>query len=215
MAHNILVEHPDEETIACYFEGRLPDKEADLVKKHLLECESCAEAFAAAAGPEAQDVLDVPEELLSKVKAVMLKGSITVLEIFLKLKEKVIELLSTNGDVLVEQEWVPAVLLRSRKIKDFREEITVLRDYDDIRLEVKIGAKDRSRFNLLVSIKEKPGSQPVRDARVSLLKEDIELESYVLSSGRVSFEDISPGKYKIEISGIEGPLIPLVIDVTV
>lgn len=215
MSDEALLKHPDEETIACYSEGRLSDNEAEVVKKHLLECGPCARAFAAGLKLEADADLDVPEELLSKVKGLVLTGNITILEIFLKLKEKVIELLSTNGDVLVEQEWVPAVLVRSRKIKTFKDELTILKEQGDIRLEIKITWKAKDRFNLVVSLKEKISSQPVKDARVSLLKDDIELESYVLCSGSVGFEDIAAGRYKIEISGMKGEIIPLVLDVTV
>ena len=210
----IFLAHPDEETLVCYFEGCLTDKETEAVKRHLLECEICAEAFAVRIGIGVPEDLSIPDSLIAEVKELMI-GSMPVLEILLKLKDNLFDLLRTNGDVLVEQEWMPASLVRSRKIKSFKDEITILKDYDDIRLEVKIDSKGKDIFNLNVYVKEKQISRPIKDLRISLLKDDTELESYIVPSGRVRFEDIMPGKYKIEISGIESKMIFFLLDISV
>lgn len=213
-ANSVLLRHPDEETLCGYLEGRLPNEETESVKNHLLECGDCAEAAAAAMRMETERDLDVPDGLISEVKDSMSKGNCPVLEIFVGLKEKFIELLNTNADVLVEQEWVPASLLRSRNIKTFKDEIVVLKDYGEIRLEARIRNKGKERFGLTVAIKGRLSSRPVKDLRVSLLKDDTELESYITSSGRADFEDAGTGRYEIWISGIEERIISFLLDVT-
>ena len=207
-------DHPDEETMVCFIEGRLSIKETGLIKQHLVNCQYCAEAFITQLKLEVTDKLKVPEELIAQVKNLAQKNySHPVLEIFLKLKENLWELLSTNGDVLVGQELVPAPVLRSRKVKDFKDEVTILKDVNNIRVELKIENKGSSIFSLAVLVKEKPALRVIKDLRVTLLKDSLELESYLTDSGKVIFEHISLGKYTVEISNIQNKLASILLDV--
>lgn len=207
-------EHPDEEALACFVEGRLPAKEAGLLKQHLITCQGCAEAFITQLKLEVTDELKVPQELIAQVKNFLSKNYPNpVLEIFLKLKENLLELLSTNGDVLVGQELVPAPVLRSRKIKDFKDEVNILKDFNNIRVELKIENKGSTIFSLVVLVKEKPALRVIKDLRVTLVKEGLELESYLTDSGKVTFEHVLLGKYTVEISNIASKLASILLDV--
>ncbi len=206
--------HPDEEVMACFVEGRLRPKEAGLIKEHLISCRDCAEAFATQLNLEVTDELKVPQDLIAQVKNLPQNNYPSLfLEIFIKLKENLLEVLATNGDVLVGQELVPAPVLRSRKIKDFKDEITILKDFNNIRVEIKIENKGSSAFGLIVLIKEKQTLRVIKDLRVALLKDGIELESYLGDSGRVTFEHVLLGKYTVEISNIENKLASILLDV--
>lgn len=207
-------EHPDEETMVCFMEGRLSEKEAGLIKQHLISCQNCAEVFITQLKLEVTDELKVPEELIAQVKNLLSqKDPSPVLEIFLKLKENLLELLSTTGDILVGQELVPAPVLRSRKIKDFKDEVTILKDFNNIRIELKIETKGASIFSLIVLVKEKQTLRVIKDLRVTLLKDGLELESYLTDLGKVTFEHILLGKYTVEISNIENKLASILLDV--
>jgi hypothetical protein len=124
------------------------------------------------------------------------------LQIVIRAKERFLELLSTNADVLVGQELVPAALLRSRNIKDFPDEVSVLKDFQELLVQVTIRAKEPQRFDVIVLVKEKKTQRPAEDLRISLIQGTVELESLVCEAGKVSFEHIEPGKYTVEISGI-------------
>lgn len=206
--------HPDEETLVCFLEGRLSQKENEQIKLHLISCEDCAEVFVIQARLKTTEEKAMPEDLLERMKdLVSLQDKTSILEIILKFKEKILELVSTSGDILVGQELVPAPVLRSRRTKDFKDEITILKDFKDIIVEAKIENKGGQVFDLTVVIKEKKTQKIIKDLRVTLLKDDVELESYLADSGKVTFEHILLGKYTIEIENLENKLVSILLDI--
>ncbi|OGX17672.1 MAG: hypothetical protein A3K83_03155 [Omnitrophica WOR_2 bacterium RBG_13_44_8b] len=208
--------HPDEQELACFLERKLPEEESTKIKQHLLECDSCLEAFVLSFRLKDVKLREVPEELLSRARQLWeFKEAPSPLEIALKLKERLLEILNVTGDVLVGQELVPAPVLRSRSIKDFKDEVTILKDFKDIRVEVKVENKGAKNFNLGILVKQKDTQAILKDLRVTLLKDDLELESYVTDSGSATFEHVLLGKYRIEISSIEDKLASVLLDIKV
>lgn len=208
--------HPDEETLACFLEGRLNAQESQDIKLHILSCDSCAQSFAADFGLNNEPDNEVPQELIARVKNLVGEAAKTgALEIFLKAREKIIELLNTTGDILVGQELVPAPVLRSRKIRDFKDEITILKDFQDLRVEIKVENKGANIFDLNIIVRQKQTQKTIKDLRVTLLKEDLELESYITDSGVVTFEHVLLGRYRIEISSLEKQLASILLDIKI
>lgn len=208
--------HPDEETLVCFLENKLSGQEYERIKTHLVSCDRCSEIVATQLKLKTIEIKELPQELLTRVKElVKQEDKISVLEIYLKLKEKVLEIVNTTGDVLVGQELVPAPILRSRKIKDFKDEVTILKDFKDIRVEVKIENKLGRSFSLMVVVKEKASQRIMKDLRVTLVKDDLELESYLTDSGKVTFEHVLLGKYTVEISTVESNLASILLDIKV
>jgi len=206
--------HPDEESMACFLEGKLSQEELEQIKLHLISCERCAEVFAIQAGLGVIEDRPISPDLIARVKdLVKQQDQPSILEIFLRIKEKAWELLDTTGDVIVGQELVPAPILRSRKPQDFKDEITILKDFQDIRVEVKIENKQGKAFSLNVMVKEKQTSRIIKDLRVALLKDDLELESYLIDKGVVTFEHVLVGKYMVEISNVENKIASILLDI--
>lgn len=208
--------HPDEEALACFLEGKLKAKENEDIKMHLIKCDSCTETLIAQIKLEKIEEKQVPKELLEHAKnLVSRQDQSSILEILLKFKEKAIEILNTTGDILVGQELVPAPLLRSRKTKDFKDEVLIFKDFKDMRVELKIENNADGSFSLTVMAKEKQTQKIIKDLRVTLLKDDLELESYLADSGKVSFEHVLLGKYTVEISSIEQKLASILLDIKI
>jgi hypothetical protein len=206
--------HPDEEALACFLEGRLSDKENEQIKAHIISCDDCSRALAVQLRMGEIETKDVPEELLKSIKDLAaISIAIPILEIILRIKEKVMEILSTTGDVLVGQELVPAPVLRSRQIKDFKDEVTILKDFQDIRVEAKIENKQGKAFSLSITVKEKASQKMMKDLRVTLIKDDVELESYLTDSGKVTFEYVLLGKYTVEVANIENKIASILLDI--
>ena len=193
-------EHPNEESMACFLEDKLSASDKERIQKHMLSCDLCAEYLSVQLKIQPHLSLDVPVPLLEKVKNLVGQSAVeNLLEIFLKLKDKALEIIQTTGDVLVGQELVPAPVLRSRKINEFKEEVNILKDLQQIRIEVKIQNKDAKSFNLTITIKDKQGQLIQKNLRITLLKEGLEIESYTTDSGSSYFENILPGNYAVEI----------------
>ncbi|MFA5362475.1 MAG: hypothetical protein WC335_04420 [Candidatus Omnitrophota bacterium] len=191
--------HPDEESLALFIEDKLSSPESDKIREHMIQCRQCAELIAA----QVRRTDEEPEfasALIEKIKNnVAQELGNYFLEIMLRVKDRTLEILHTTGDVLVGQEFVPAAVLRGRSIKDFKDEVIVLKDFKDIRVEIKIESRDGGIFAAAVVVRDKGTQSVIKDARVILLKEGVELESYVSDSGKVCFEHIPLGAYCVEI----------------
>ena len=74
------------------------------------------------------------------------------------------------------QELVPAPILRSRQIKDFKDEVTILKDFKDIRVQAKVENKGANAFSLVILVKERHTQRIIKDLRIRLLKDGAELE---------------------------------------
>jgi hypothetical protein len=206
-------DHPDEQDFASFVENRLPLKEAARIKAHVLACDRCAEALSASIKLKEMQEIEPPSSLLeTSLDLIRETAASRSLEIFLLVKEKLLEIINTTGDVLVGQELIPAAVLRSRKIRDFKDEITILKDFGNIRVEAKIETKTGGNFSLQVVIKDKLTQAFIKDLRVSLIKGDVELESYLVDSGKVVFEHVLLGKYTVELSSPTDKVAEILID---
>jgi len=205
--------HPDEEALLSLFENKLSEEESLALKKHLFHCKRCMENLIIQIGIEENKNVNLPEELLICARNIVNNQISACLEIIFKLKGNLLELINTTGDVLVGQELIPSPVLRSRKIKDFKEEVVVLKDFENIRVEVKVENKKSGLVNLLVKILEKSTQQTVKDLRISLLKDDLELESYQADSGQAYFENIPLGKYIIDVSTKEKKVASIIFEI--
>lgn len=193
--------HVEEEELVCFLESRISEAEANEVKAHLLHCNRCMENFALSIKLADVQLKELPQDWLLRIKSLNLEeGKPAFFEITLQLKDKLLELLSATGDVLVGQELIPAPVLRSRNLSEFKDEITLLKDFKDIRVEVKVVNKRGGFFNLFIMARRKPNQEIIKELRITLIKGDKELESYLADSGAVTFEHMLLGSYKIELS---------------
>jgi hypothetical protein len=208
--------HPDEETFVSFLENRLSAEDNDRMKHHLIACDRCAEVLSLQIKSKGLEEKEIPEQLLKRTKKTVSEMLTSyILEIILKLKEKTLEIINTTGDVLVGQELIPAAVLRSRQIKDFKDEVNILKDFKDILVELKIESKGDEIFNLTVIVKEKITQNIIKDMRVTLLKDDLELESYLSDSGKVTFEHVLLGKYMLELSTAKDKLAMVILDIKI
>lgn len=212
--NKIHEQHPDEDILACFLENRLSSQEEEDIKAHLISCDSCAEAVAIQMQIRLDSQEKVPYEVIARVKNIIkIEDNPPLLEILLKIKDNFFEILNTTGDVLVGQELVPAPILRSRQIKDFKDEVLILKDFKEVRVEVRIENRQGNTFSLTVMAKEKATQKLIKDLRVTLSQGDVELESYLSDSGKTIFEHVLLGKYKIDISTFNNKLASVLLDI--
>ncbi|MCU0666662.1 MAG: hypothetical protein MUF05_06185 [Candidatus Omnitrophica bacterium] len=208
--------HLDEEVLASLIEKKLKPDEEIAVKKHIALCDDCAGKFLLSWRLASEGQVDLPEQLIAWAKALQEGNPAALefaLELILRLKEEAWEIIHSNGDVLVGNQLLPCAVLRSRNIQDFKDRVVVYRDFKDVRVQVQIDKINAQNFKLHVMIKDKLSQQALKDIRISLLKEDVELESYEAISGGVIFEGVPVGKYLVEIWRIKEKLAGLLIDI--
>src|SRR3989338_1306425 len=79
--------HPDDEALACFLEGNLPQEESEQIKSHLLNCDGCAEILALSLEIKPDENREVPQPLLERVKNLIpQENQETLLEIALRVK---------------------------------------------------------------------------------------------------------------------------------
>lgn len=206
--------HPSEEALAAFLEDKLSLDQAREMKKHLLKCDTCAEKAAAYFKADTIEEKDVPLELVNKAQGLVANSKEgLVLDVLIRLKEKALEVLSTSGDILVGQEFIPAPLLRSRNIGDFKDEVDILKDFDNVRIKAKIENKGGKIFAVTVVILDKLTQKIIKDLRIALIKDDLELESYLTDSGKVTFDNVMLGEYSIEILSLEKRIAKIILEV--
>jgi hypothetical protein len=158
--------------------------------------------------------LIVPPEIIRQAKEMPCQQqAVGFLELILVLRGKMLELISTTGDVLVGHEFIPSPVLRSRAIKNFEGKVIVLKDFKDIRVEIRVENEQGNVSSVTVIAKNKLTQEIIKNLRITLLKEDIELESYLADSGQATFPHIALGKYTIEISGIEAKMATVFLEI--
>jgi len=207
-------EHPDEEAFACYIDGRLGIEEKKKIEGHITRCASCSQILSFSLGMGMELPEDVPQEFIDMAKG-LVKEKALVFEISAQIKNGILELISASGDILIDQELVPVSLLRSRNIKGFKDEVTLFKDLKDIRVELKIRVKSARKANFEVLVSDRYTSKPLKEVRISLLKNGIEMESYLSDIGKALFENIQFGRYEIEISSLQKKAGIIILDLNV
>jgi len=205
---------PDDETLACFLEGRLPEKESRQLKMHLIGCDRCLELIALISQEAAE--VPLPQELVERAKELVMrqeKAQSGFIEIILGLKEKTIDLIKASGDILFGQEVTRLEVLRGRKVKDFGQEVKIIKDLGEIRVEA--GLENRANYTARVTVKlgDIKTAKPVEGLRITLIRAGQDIESYIAETGKAVFDNVSVGSYAIEISTPESIIGKIMLEI--
>jgi len=55
----------------------------------------------------------------------------------------------------------------------------------------------------------------LKGLRMTLLKDDTELDSYVAENGSVTFEHVTKGKYTVVIADVKSRIVSILVDINV
>jgi hypothetical protein len=204
---------PDEETLVCFCEGKLSKRESKHVQEHLATCRRCAETVSLLC-QKIEEQRQVPEFLIERAKSLVKdKPFPNIFEVVLVLKEKALQILSTTGDVIVDNEIMPLPVLRSRQISEFAEEINLIKELKNIKITINIQKRDKDKIRINLGLVDKASLQPLSGLRLTLLKEGREIESYEAISGNAVFDKVGFGRYDIQILRKEEQLGAISIEI--
>jgi len=194
----------DDETIACYVDGLLPENERNYVEKMMNENDELKELIQTQMFVEKEqsknDLSFMPEYLIQNAKdLVSEKFGSKVLNLVIKFSDKVIETLQSTGEILSGAQLQPAYTLRGDS-QEKAKSVVVRKIFDDVKVEVEISRELDDKNNVILKAIQNQTELPIDNIRATLFKDNVELESYVTKNGKAIFENIKPGHYVIELS---------------
>lgn len=191
--------HPGEEEFVSFIDGLLPPAEEQKMKAHILSCPACAR-LAHCHLVTQPPAVEPPPALLERTRYLLAQRlGLFTMDLVVSVKDAFMQIISASGDVLVGQEFVPAAVFRARQGQSFRDEVTVLKDFADIRVELK-AEKKGALCAITVTVKDKNTQQPLPGMSIGFLRDGRELEAYSPESGKAVFEQVTAGRYSIEIA---------------
>ncbi len=195
-----------EEDIACFIDDKIKEAEREKLCIHILSCRKCADNlrdhFLVIKSMKEKGLLETPTGLIESAQSLVdVEVGQNILDIVLNFKERAIELVRTTGEVLIGQQLIPVPALRSSgKDRELQNEIKVVKTFGDILTEVDIEKKRSDLANIVIRVTKKVTNKKAEGLRISLVKDNRELESFLVEEGKVKFEEIEPNNYRILIT---------------
>lgn len=191
---------PDEETMVCFSEGKLSSLEAQKLERHIVECQRCSQILAILKTAAIEEKEEPSLSLVQRAKDLVKQETTPfILEAIIAIKERALELIQTSANVILGNQIVPPSIVRSRSISEFKEEICLIKEFENLKIILKIEKKEGDIAGLTLEIRKKETDLPLEGVRLVLLKDEIEIESYWAKAGGVFFDNLNFGKYSIQI----------------
>jgi hypothetical protein len=189
---------PDEEMIADYLGGRLPDGDKEAMDAHLSECELCLEelVIAGKAIRDASDLPAVPSGVTEAAVRLVARQTTAVSE--KDLKESIATYAVKISDYFrytLPWRWQQATI-RSSKVATAPDLVTIRKVFKEFEAEIDIEKAGENKANIRV----KASGREKNGIRATLKKGDREISSQLLSGGYALFEDIPFGRCEIVFS---------------
>jgi hypothetical protein len=189
--------------IAIMLDNVASKGERKRILDHVCTCKECAnELFGNYALHESRSIenVKVPEVWVEKVKDLIIsKPKGNLFEIIFEIKRQAIEIIRTTGNILsTGMEPAMAGAFRGKHRRRKQKSIKVIKTIGSLSIEVSICYTGRNLCNISLNIK--PPS-PVAGAKATLIKDNEEIESLPIHSGKCCFEEVSLSNYTIAIKG--------------
>jgi hypothetical protein len=189
---------PDEETLGAFLEGRISGFKSKRIKIHILNCKRCLQVISLF---DLKETRNVPAYLIERIYQIIEEKKTLpyIFEIVIRFKEKGLSIIRSGADVILGNEVLPLAVLRSKNIEELNQELSLVKELDNLRVEINLKKKEEEKLDLTVHLLDKKTLEIPKGLSVSLFKADKELESYYPVKSRLIFEGLSPGEYELRI----------------
>ncbi|CAN2047965.1 Zinc-finger domain-containing protein [Candidatus Magnetomoraceae bacterium gMMP-1] len=190
---------PNEEMIADYLEGRISDKEKYVIEEHISTCENCLEELIMANTLLRDARLFESEQVPEEFTQSAIDLTINKRSLFSILTEKVKSYLSDLKSKIFDLgmifwgEWHLSPVRGSKIVLNDRGRRR--KRFQDIEANIEIEKIGKSYAQIRVSIKN--NNEDAGKTRVTLIKREREIASYLLDDNFVLFENIAFDHYKL------------------
>ncbi|MCM8762841.1 MAG: hypothetical protein NC829_00465 [Candidatus Omnitrophica bacterium] len=194
---------PNEETLTCFKEGLLSNRQEEMIRQHLLFCDKCSENVILDAKVKPVEK-ELPEGFLQTAKDIFRQAKEPdIFEVVLALKDKFLEIIRTSADFWETKDLgLEPVFLRGPGVKKISDEVHLIKYFGSIKVNLKIQKEELDKIKIDIILTDKKTGKPKEGLRVTLKKGNEEIESYITREGKVTFFAITSGHYEIEISEV-------------
>lgn len=195
----------NDQDIACIIDSQLSEKDRVRYSDHILRCMKCAQNLRdhllVLSAISKKEVLETPEAIVqAAVDLYIPEAGVNVLEVVLNFKEKIIELVRTTGEILRGPGLIPIPAVRNQGEEvAFLNEIKIVKEFNNMMTEVGVEKNKPHLCNVEIRLTEKKSKKKMHGLRVTLVKNEREVESALIEEGKVTFREVKPGKYSLFI----------------
>jgi hypothetical protein len=196
-----------DEDIACFLDNKLGKNDKTRVLDHIVKCQECSEVIKD--NYALQDILndttipDPPGYLTAQAKAMV--GSLVesnILNIVLQFKQNIINVIETTGQIMRgynNYNNVPAFAFRSGQQSPDKEtnEVKINKKISNLDIDVEIEKQKPETANIIVRVVDEASKKKIDGVRISLMKDNREIESSLAEEGKVRFEEVKLHNHKI------------------
>ena len=195
----------DEEMLAEYLEGQLPEEDRFIMEKHLSECRICLEEIIVANNlirhKERLELEFVPAKVTeSAVRLAIGRNSMFSGILTNKLEGTFKNIGLKIADVFRLYPWEkyrPAPIRSSKRIMS-ENFVSMGVSFKNIKTEIEIEKTEADKANIRVILPRT--NKPIKSIRITLEKGNREVTSYLLDGDYVLFEDIPFDRYSISLA---------------
>jgi len=196
---------PNEETLANYLAGGLTPSTGEEMETHFAQCTACLDDLSAAySSMLGDDKETVPEALIANAMALIPQTAQEegFFDMVVRLARGSLELVSTTGQ-LVEVPGLAGV--RGKPESQGTAILQVEKEMGRFKVAVEVEPVEDDLCQLAVTVSA-GGGLPADGIRLNLLAGGREQASYLARQGTAIFDRVSPGDYRLAISGANAPL---------
>ncbi len=195
---------PSDEKIAEFVEGLLTGQQTRAVERHVEDCPSCQDLAAAQRRAQRRQektaLSAVPPEVTQRAKdLVPQKSAEKIWNIMVEFSEKIFESIQTTGEILAGPGIKSGYALRD-PVGDSTRTLVVRKALASFTVEIAITEDGRDTHNLLLHVQQGAKGSVPSHFRATLSDGQDELESHPILRGKVAFEKIKQGSYRLEIA---------------
>ena len=189
--------------IAAMLDNVVTKKERSRILNHVCTCKKCADELFSNYELHASTAklnVKVPEAWVERAKnLIQPRSKSNIFKLAFKVKQKAIEIVNTTGEIITKGlEPVPAVAFRGKGKKQAQKSIKVTKTIGKLNIEVTICYVGQNLCNISLNIKSQSS---IAEAKAILIKDNEEIESLPIHSGKCCFEEITLSNYTIAIKG--------------
>lgn len=195
---------PSDETLTLWVQGLLANDERARLESHAESCVECRDLLATLAevkDKEAQiNQLSVPQQFLSSARQIIKQAwENQIVTIFVKISQGVYTAAETTGRILYAPWLEPGMVTRAEAGTD-NASVVVETVYQNMRCLIETSRTQDDRHTLRAVFTSVSTGRPIECSLFVLFEENEEIESQMSTDGKVVFEDLPPGSYRLTLT---------------